>query len=79
MTVTTQTFTAPNGTVFPYQGDGSGHAHIAPAIGEPSVEVPIDDLLAFVAHVITERQRRDGAAVVTMQADVLRITNGEGA
>jgi hypothetical protein len=38
--------------------------HIAPAAGEPSVEVPIDDLLAFVAHVVTERRLRDLREVV---------------
>jgi len=50
------TFTAPHGTAFHYQGDGSGDAHIVPAIGEPSVEVPIDDLVAFVAHVVIHRR-----------------------
>ena len=39
-------------------------AHIAPAVGEPSVEVPIDDLVAFVAHVVTERRIREMREVV---------------
>ena len=52
------TFMAPNGTVFHHGSSCSGDVHIAPAIGEPSVEVPIDDLLAFVAHVATERGGR---------------------
>ena len=29
-----------------------------PALGEPSVEVPIDDLVAFVTHVAMERRAR---------------------
>ena len=56
----TDTFTAPNGTVFYHNTGCSGDAHIAPAVGEPSVEVPIDDLVAFVAHVETERERKRG-------------------
>ena len=61
---TTHTFTAPNGTVFHHIAAYSGDVHIAPAAGEPSVEVPIDDLLAFVAHVVTERRLRDLREVV---------------
>jgi hypothetical protein len=49
-------FTAPNGTVFHHNAGYSGDAHIAPAIGEPSVEVPIGDLIEFVAHVVAERR-----------------------
>ena len=45
------------GTVFHHNAGYSGDAHIAPAIGEPSVEVPIDDLVAFVAHVVAERRK----------------------
>jgi len=44
--------------VFRHNAGYSGDAHIAPAIGEPSVELPIDDLLAFVVHVVTERRKR---------------------
>ena len=47
----THAFTAPNGTVFHHNATYSGDVHIAPAVGEPSVEVPIDDLVAFVAYV----------------------------
>ena len=50
------TFTAPNGIVFHHNAGYSGDVHIAPAVGEPSVEVPIDDLGAFVARMVTERQ-----------------------
>jgi len=54
----THAFVAPGGTVFHYNAGYSGDAQIAPAIGEPSVELPIDDLLAFVVHVVTERRKR---------------------
>ena len=57
--MTTHAFTAPNGTVFHHTAAYSGDVHIAPAAAQPSVEVPIDDLLAFVAHVITERRIRE--------------------
>lgn len=58
------TFTAPNGTVFHHNAAYSSDVHIAPAIGEPSVEVPIDDLVAFVAHVVAERRGRELREVV---------------
>jgi hypothetical protein len=45
------------GTVFHHNAGYTSDAHIAPAIGEPSVEVPIDDLVAFVAHVVIERRK----------------------
>jgi hypothetical protein len=35
-------FTAPNGTVFHHGANYADDVHIAPAEGEPSVEVPID-------------------------------------
>jgi hypothetical protein len=54
---TTRTFTAAGGTVFHHNAAYTGDVHIAPAVGEPPVEVPIDDLLAFVAHVVTERRK----------------------
>jgi hypothetical protein len=50
------TFIAPNGTVFHHSAGYRGDLHFAPAVGEPSVEVPVDDLVAFVARVVTERQ-----------------------
>ena len=52
----THLFVAPNVTVFHHNAGYSGDVPIAPAVGEPSVEVPIDDLVAFVAHVVTERR-----------------------
>ena len=52
----THTFVAPGGTVFRYNAGYSGDAHIAPAISDSPVEVPIDDLVAFVGHVVTQRQ-----------------------
>ena len=58
VTVTPPTFTAPNGTLFHHTARYSDDVHIAPAVGEPSVEVPIDDVIAFVAHVAIERRER---------------------
>ena len=43
----THTFTAPNGTVFRHNADYADDVHIAPAVGEPFVEVPLHDILAF--------------------------------
>ena len=52
----THTFTATGGTAFHHNAGCSGDDQIALAIGEPSVEVPIDDLVAFVEHLVTERR-----------------------
>jgi hypothetical protein len=50
------TFTARGGTVFDHNAGYSGDVHIAPAVGEPSVEVQIAELEAFVARVALERR-----------------------
>jgi|KBSSwiStaDraftv2_1062776.scaffolds.fasta_scaffold1734623_2 hypothetical protein len=43
-------FTAPGGTVFHHNAELHGRCAYRP--GEPSVEVPIADLVAFVAYVV---------------------------
>ena len=63
----THTFVASGGTVFHHNAAYTGDAHIAPALDEPSVEVPIDDLVAFVAHVVIERRKRTLGGAVEQQ------------
>ncbi len=73
----THPFTAPNGTVFYHNAGYSGDMHIVPAVGEPSVEVPIDDLVAFVAHLVTDR-RIDGMRADIELGELLERKRGRG-
>lgn len=41
---------SPKATVFNYNGDFSGMVTIRPAKAEFTVDIPAEDILAFVAH-----------------------------
>jgi hypothetical protein len=71
------TFVAPGGTVFHHNAGYSDDVHIAPAVGEPSVEIPIDDLIAFVALAVTER-RISGLREAAAGREFLEQERGRG-
>jgi hypothetical protein len=39
-----------------FNSDGSGDVRIVPSNGEPAIEVPCDDLVAFVGELVRRRR-----------------------
>lgn len=48
--------TGPRGTRFAFNSDGSGDAEILTRAEQAPLQVPVDDLLAFVAELVRHRR-----------------------